>query len=548
MRIEQGTRRELASAGWLSLGLTWAGLSWAQLAPDAGTTLESLRPPVQALPQGPDLNLPGRALLKPQGGRTVRIREIVLQGNHSLSSESILSAIQASTALAQPVDIDGLRSLAERVTQHYRQLGFPFASAFVPAQDLAGGQLVIQVLEGRYGKVHAKSSDPKLAALTQRFLQPLAPGRVIESASLERASLLLSDLPGVEVVPVIRPGAQTGEGDLDVFTEPRPNPSGSVSLDNHGSRYTGSYRLQFNGAISQAFMAGDQLSLTGIAPVRGLWVGNLNYGMPLGSDGWRLQLGLTRLHYKLREDFSGFSGQADVRSLTLSQPWVRSRALNLSTSVAYQNKALKDIKGESAPGPTVKKVQTYPLSMNFDWRDGLFKGGLTYGALSAVSGRINAGSGSEGFTKWMLDMARLQQLGQGWSLYGRWFEQGTSDNLDASEKALLGGASGVRAYPSGEAAGDQARLVQFELRMSAGVWAPYLFYDHGRVKVDARPELVSSPSPDKVRAGAGVGVRYRDGPISWNAAFASRTRGGPPEGDKKTAGNPRVWLEMRYAF
>jgi hemolysin activation/secretion protein len=548
MRIEPSTRRKLALAGWLLLGLAWAGLSRAQLAPDAGSTLETLRPRPQALPQGPALESPGREVLKAQGGPRVQIRDILLQGNRSLPSESILTAIDAASALAQPLDIDGLRLLADRVAQHYRRLGFPFATAFVPVQDLRDGRLRIELLEGRYGRVVAKSSDPELTALAQRFLQPLVPGQVIESASLERATLLLSDLPGVNAVPVVRPGAQTGEGDLDVLVEPRSNPTGSLSLDNHGSRYTGPYRLQFNGSISQAFMAGDQLSLTGIAPLQGLWVGSLNYGIPLGTDGARLQVGAGRLHYQLRKDFAGLSGQADVRSLTLSQALVRSRALNLSSSVAYQHKELRDIKGDNTSQHLFKKVESYPMSLTFDRRDALLGGGLTYGALSAIAGRMNAGSGSDRFTKWMLDVARIQQLGKGWSVYGRWFEQGTHDNLDASEKALLGGASGVRAYPTGEAAGDKARLFQLELRMSAGPWTPYLFYDHGRVQVDARPESVNLPSPDKIRAGAGMGVRYQTGPLSWNAALAERTAGGVPQADTTTAGHPRVWLEIRFAF
>ena len=161
---------------------------------------------------------------------------------------------------------------------------------------------------------------------------------------------------------------------------------------------------------------------------------------------------------------------------------------------------------------------------------------------------MNPGTGAQAFNKWTLDVARIQQLDAGWSLYGRWFQQVTSDNLDSAEKALLGGAMGVRAYPSGEAAGDEAHLLQAELRYRVGAWAPYAFYDHGKVKVDARPDLVSLPSADKTRSGAGFGVRYQNGPISWSSSLAWRIKGGVPEADAKTADQPRAWLEARYAF
>ncbi len=518
---------------------------FAQVAPDAGTSLELLRRQPQPLPLGPALTVPEREMTRTLGGQAVQIRRVALQGNTRLSTESVLAAVGGSQAIAQPLNIDGLRALADQVTAHYRQQGFPFARALVPVQDLKDGLLVIQVVEGQYGKVSARSADVPLADTAQGFLGSLVTGDVIASPALERATLLISDLPGVRVVPVMKPGALTGAGDLDVLVEQVQTTTASVSLDNHGSRYTGPFRVQFNGAIHRAFTVGDQLSLTGIAPAQGLWVGSINYGLPLGTDGLRAQVGVSRLHYKLREDFEGFNGQADVRSFTLSYPVIRSRALNLSAALAYQNKALKD----AGSFQTVnKKAKVTPLTLFLDQRDALLGGGLSYGALSAVHGKVNAGVGAQAFTKWTLDAARIQQLGDGWSLYGRWFQQFTSDNLDSSEKALLGGASGVRAYPSGEAAGDKAQLLQVEVRYSAGAWAPYAFYDHGKVKVDARPDLVSLPTADKVRSGAGVGMRYQDGPITWNAALAWRIQGGVPEADAKTADQPRVWVEMRYAF
>lgn len=534
----------------LVAGLQLAGLVTplsvsAQVAPDAGTSLELLRRQPQPLPQGPALTVPEREMAKALGGQAVQIRSVALQGNTRLASESVLAAVGASQVITQPLNMDGLRALADQVTAYYREQGFPFARALVPVQDLKEGRLVIQVVEGQYGQVLARSADAPLAETAQGFLGSLLAGEVIASPALERATLLISDLPGVSVVPVMKPGAQTGAGDLDVLVEQVQTHTASVSVDNHGSRYTGPYRVQFNGAINRAFTVGDQLSLTGIAPVQGLWVGSVNYGLPLGSDGLRAQMGISRLHYKLREDFEGFNGQADVRSFTLSYPLIRSRAMNLSAALAYQNKALKDV----GTFQTVsKKAEVTPLTLSFDQRDALLGGGLSYGALSAVYGKVNAGAGAQAFTKWTLDAARIQQLGEGWSLYGRWFQQLTSDNLDSSEKALLGGATGVRAYPSGEAAGDQARLMQAELRYSVGAWAPYVFYDQGKVQVDARPELVSLPSAEKTRSGAGLGMRYQQGAINWNAALAWRIQGGVPEGDSKTADQPRLWVEMRYAF
>jgi len=290
----------LLMAGLQVAGLTTSSSVFAQVAPDAGTSLELLRRQPQPLPLGPALTVPEREMAQGLGGQAVQIRAVVLQGNSRLSTESVLAAVAASQAIVQPLNIDGLRALADQVTAYYRAQGYPFARALIPVQDLKDGQLIIQVVEGQYGKVLAKSADMPLAETAQGFLGTLVTDEVIASPALERATLLINDLPGVGVVPVMKPGAQTGAGDLDVLVEQVHKSTASVSMDNHGSRYTGPYRLQFNGAINRAFFVGDQLSLTGIAPLEGLWVGSLNYGLPLGSDGLRAHFGVSLLHYKLR--------------------------------------------------------------------------------------------------------------------------------------------------------------------------------------------------------------------------------------------------------
>ena len=69
------------------------------------------------------------------------------------------------------------------------------------------------------------------------------------------------------------------------------------------------------------------------------------------------------------------------------------------------------------------------------------------------------------------------------------------DNLDSSEKMELGGAYGVRAYPEGEAYGDQGYVATLEARAVAGPvdgGCPgqlqlIAFVDVGEVDFAARP-------------------------------------------------------------
>lgn len=101
----------------------------------------------------------------------------------------------------------------------------------------------------------------------------------------------------------------------------------------------------------------------------------------------------------------------------------------------------------------------------------------------------------------------------------------------------------MRAYPVGELSGDEGRLAQLELRYSAGVYAPYAFYDYARIRTNAQGE-----SPVRSLAGAGLGMRYQRGAWSADAALAWRTRGNRPTDVNERDSKPRVWVTAGYRF
>jgi hypothetical protein len=99
------------------------------------------------------------------------------------------------------------------------------------------------------------------------------------------------------------------------------------------------------------------------------------------------------------------------------------------------------------------------------------------------------------FNKLNFDIARIQLVSSGWSVYGRLSAQWATDNLDSSEKFILGGPYGVRAWPNGEAPGDQGWLAQLELRYRWGPVEPFVFYDGWRIRVNHEPFAVGGQQP-----------------------------------------------------
>lgn len=542
-------------AAALSLALA-SSFAFAQQAPDAGQLLQQDRP-AQKLPKT-DTTIPvappESATVAP-GGAVIALKGVRFTGNTIFTSEELAAVLGDVTREAR--DLAGLQTLVQGISAHYRAAGYPFARAMIPQQKLADGVLEVNVIEGRYGKV-STTGDTKYNAAAERFLVGLAPGSVIESSSLERATLILSDQPGIKTAPLMRPGQETGTGDLVVDIMPTPGFKGEVGLDNHNNRYTGEYRARVSLQWDSPFMLGDQITLRSNVSNEGQWLGNLGYNLPIGTSDLRGYLGYAHTSYELKKEFATLdaTGKAHIASVGLSYPLVRSARTNLVLAGTYQHKILDDKQGETRFKST-KKSHGVPLMLQFDHRDSLGGGGITYGSISYTAGRIDLGSTLKpfdavsaktqgGFSKWNLDLARIQATPlQNFTLFGRVSAQWANKNLDSSEDFGLGGPNGVRAYPMGEGFGDQGWFTQIEARYQIGNVSPYAFYDAGRVTINKSPWAAGTNS--RKLSGYGVGVRYDDQKISLDASLAWRAQGGKPTSDTRDR-TPRLWVTAGFRF
>lgn len=525
----------------------------AQTAPDAGQLSQELKRLPEPQRQAPKIDMP-----KPQvdlvlpGGRKVLVRDLQVRGNTVIDSATLTALL--SDAQGQSFDLAGLRGLADRVSALYQQRGFLFARAYLPPQDISEGVLRIQVLEGEYGQVRVVGADPSWAAQAEPYLSALQAGSVIASAPLERATLLLGDLPGVRAAPLMQPGSKVGSGDLEVELTRASSWNLSIGFDNHGNRYSGRNRLQFNADWNSPLRLGDQLSLRTLASDEKLWLGSLAYSAPLGSQGLRAVLSYAHTDYQLGKEFASAqaTGTAKVSNVGLSYPLLRSNQANLKASAAYQHKRLQDEKGNVSEG---KATDAAVLSFDFDRRDSWGEGGLSFGSLTLSLGRLkfvgpqapvdeNRTLGR--YSKLNLDLIRMQNLPvAGLSVYGRLSAQMADKNLDSSERITLGGASGVRSYPNGEATGDQGWMTQMELRYALGSVVPYVLYDAGKVQINKTP-TPQTASNSRMLSGAGLGVRAQFQGFELDASLAWRGNGGAPQADTSSNKQPQAWISVNY--
>jgi len=527
----------------------------AQQPPDAGRATQELRSPPQPPAPTPELRIttPPTAPVEP-GGPQVWLRSVVFEGNTRFDDARLHEALGDVTGRAY--DLAGLRMLADRLAAYYRAWDHPFARVIVPAQAMVDGQLRLQVIEGRYGRVVA-TGDAAVAAGAAPFLRSLRPGDRIEGIALERAVLVLADQPGHRIEPIVRPGEATGTGDLAVAVARTERFAGDLGIDNHGNRYTGRHRGRANFHANSALLFGDQVSLRGLYTDERLWFGSLAYAAPIGGSGLRGNAGLARTSYELGKEFAslGATGTADVASAGLSYPLWRSQRASAVLSATYVEKRLRDQRSVAGASDD-KRSRTTPVAVSFDVRDGWMGGGVTWGAFAVTQGTLDVGASLDAidaatartaghFHKANLDLARLQSLPLGFTFFGRFSKQIAGDNLDASERFGLGGISGVRAYPVGEGFGDEGWFAQAEVRAAFGPYQPYVFHDAGAVRINKQQWTPGNNR--RAVQGAGVGLRYTRGAWQSDVAAAWRTAGGEAQSDTKNE-RPMLWFSVGYRF
>jgi hemolysin activation/secretion protein len=164
------------------------------------------------------------------------------------------------------------------------------------------------------------------------------------------------------------------------------------------------------------------------------------------------------------------------------------------------------------------------------------------------------------FQKLRYYAARAQTLSPTRSLHASLTGQWASKNLDSSEKFYLGGMSGVRAYPSGEAGGSSGQVFSLELRQQLNAqWQFTAFYDYGQVdqyqsnqKADGSSPLVANNTIALRGAGLSLGWSSNQGTqlkLTWAQRIGSNPLATPAGNDTDGSLNiDRFWLTASAPF
>lgn len=554
----------LAQAGVL---LAASCASSAQV-PDAGRLLRETAPPPTApaplaLPPGLPASAPAPAIAG--AGQPAFVLQAVSFNGNSVFAADLLRALMADK-LGQRVTLAELKLLAARVTDYYRAHDFILTQTVVPMQDVAAGAVQFSVLEGRLGRVRIERLDKVGVAdgVIDGAVAALPRGQPLTRQQLERAVLLLSDLPGLATQASLEAGDAAGSFDLVLELKAAPRYKVSVDVDNQGSRATGEYRIGALVRVNSPFGRGDNFDLRLLnAFGKGLTFGRGSYELPLGGAGLRASLAYAHVEYELGRDFAalGAYGSADVAELALTYPLLRSRARNLFGKAGVEFKRLNDHLGALGTA-SLKQARNVNAGLVYERRDDWLHGGYVSAGLTAYLGQLEIRSLADRqldedafgrhtggrFARASYQLSRLQYVGANTSFYLALAGQWANKNLDSADKIAAGGPRAVRAFSGATGIGDEAAIVNAEWRWSANPdTSVSLFYDIGVVRINRRP--LAGEDNRRTLSGYGLGLyRTLAGGTALRASLAwpRRNSGAVPGGEAERS--PRAYAQLVKVF
>lgn len=562
------------------MGLAVQGSAWA--APAAATPpllppgtptpgqVQSTLPTVPAAPQpsthAPQASTPSVSTTQvPEGGPTVVVQHFEITGN-SAFGEAVLQE-QVASWLNKPVTLADLYRAADAITKYYQSRGYGLARCTIPQQEFAKGIATLEVVEGRIGKVAVEGESRTREAVLRKQAGALKSGDVYTDAVMDRAVLLLNDLPGVQAQATLAPGAEFGTADLDYKVQEAPPLAGNLSVDDYGRRDVGLVRFNAEADVASPTGSGDRLSANLTHSEDDLLnFGGLTYSLPLGPAGGRFTADYNQSRYRVANftpSALAISGGSTNSGLSYSYAELRGRQQNLYLGGGIQHS------GSATVVNTVTVSDTNLTLAQFTAYYTRVRDDNSYYSLSGTfssNGHRNDGShGAYERARLELDGSYVQPFAASWTFIGKGAGVWSPDPLSDTEKYSLGGPDNVRGFLSSEQRGDSGLFASGELQRSldaAHAWTAGWFLDSGKVWEKRFDTEVTGTDPnthkpvtkDVVTPGdahtltaTGVSLQFQSTDRRWIARLQwAYAIGGYKPSDGNNGGH--LWVSMGMNF
>jgi len=428
-------------------------------------------------------------------GATFKVVSFSFEGNKLLSSNELQAFLKEY--LNREITLEELKLAVDSLSVVYKDKGY-LATASLPKQDITEGNVKIIIIEAKFGGAQLQPDPNKTYRIHPEIIQKFIEysnkkGEVLNLNALNRAVLIADELPGASVTQSLQSGTRDGETDSLLNINNEPNYVAMLSADNYGSRATGTLRYQANASFLSPLGVGDRIDL-GLLHSKGTDYARLSFNRPIGYSGLRMGINASALKYDVIAGAAlslNPEGTAETAQIEASYPVYRSRAFDLSISSFLERKHFRNKAQEAVESNYF--IDLFNVGSSLNHKNTLFVAGETSASIDLDLGYANYDDsplafqtskieqGTKGrFNRLRWNINNTQFFTETISSVLKFSGQLSDSNLDSSQKFYLGGASGVRAYPTSEGSGSEGYLLSAALHkeLSANLTA-IGFYDYG---------------------------------------------------------------------
>lgn len=465
-----------------------------------------------------------------------QIGAVVILGNEAIDDERYQAAVEEF--FGEPRSEEVLARLTKQIADLAREEGYPYARTSIIDEDNGFGVVQVSIDEGRVDAIEIEGyQNARASSMLGELI-----GKPASKADLERALLLVSDIPAVRLrgANIKR---RDGQGVLVVELEKRDDRF-RIEGDNYGTQSFGPYRAVASARVTDAVSASDQLyGAVRINPVdlEELLYASVSYKTQISNNGLTVavsgSVGTTSPGSPFGD--SEINGDSVRGRVTLSQPIIRSKDASLwvNASGSYINISQDDL-GQLLRDDTIVTASV-GLTTQFAVAGGRLRAGITHERGLGILGATRRGSalasrrdGDGVFSKVDFWTDLRLPVDSRLDLFLAAGGQIADRPLLSAEEIALGGAYRTRGYNFSEVLGDEGVYGLAELRYRVATdnlpfdfLQLYAFVDGGYVSD------IGQGVGEGSLFSAGPGFRARIGPVGFEVEGGFPLGGSAERGD-----------------
>jgi len=431
--------------------------------------------------------------------------------------------------VGKTVVLEDVRQIAEKIEEKYRHEGYFLARVFLPPQQVQDGIFTIKVIEGYIGSIQIEGATEEYRLGVYEELEFLLKQKPSKIYSVERALLLLNDLPGIEGGGLLRAGKDIGSTDLVVQLNPI-QATNYFNINNQASRSVGpiigNYTKQFRNILS----AFDEITLQFASSADRNELANVSwrYSRPILINGLSISIGSLASNARPGGEFQSLNLESKVitQSIRLRYPLIRSREGSIFVDAGATNVVSRTLKDSDALLQEKHTGQDIAVQgVDLQTRLGATQFSFAYSKANSVNAPLPSVAGFDNDLKKFNYSLKHKINSPSGGIYGQaeLIGQSAVKPLLSSERIAFGGGVVGKGFAPSSIVGDRGYGGSLEFGWSSHMLTPWdspgqlQFFAFRDI---ARAEQISADgsgsSMFKIRS-SGVGLRWQSAE-GWKAS------------------------------